>query len=180
MIDKEALAGLALAQSLYKRLGEALSTLGGADGAPNLRTEADDALQELYEQTGADRIAIEVNGAKVGTLSMSFTKPERGVRCSVRDNEAFVRWLRESDGGRDALMRMLYNDPGYMVAAATADGELPDGCFMEEFDEPARVKGKTLRVDAAKVAQAYADGLPGAVMELLGLPSTTAAEVEVG
>lgn len=166
--DKNALAQLALAQAIYKKLGEAISPRGGAHGAPNLRTDADDALQKLYEETGADRIKLEVNGQKVGTLSLTFSKPVHGTEVRVSNDAKFIKWLRESDGGVDTLKRLLYNDPAYIVAAATADGELPDGCYRAEVDEPARIKGKTLRVDPERVAAAYADGLPSAVMGLIG------------
>lgn len=172
MIDKEDLAQLALASALHKKLGELLDTRGaGRHHAPNLRTEANDSLRELYETTGADRINLEVNGSKVGTFSLSFTKPVDGVEPQIQDSVRLVEWLRTSDGGLDALRRLVYGEPAMVLKAATADGELPDGCAMVHRSEPARIKGQTLRVDAEAVARAYDTAFPSAVYGLLGVPA---------
>ena len=106
----------------------------------------------------------------VGTLSARLSKPVEGVAPEIADDAAFVAWLRASDGGADALMRLVtgYRTRQAVLDAATADGELPGGCRMVERREPARWLGTVLRVDKQSVAQALAGELPQAVAGLLG------------
>ena len=161
---------LAVAEAMGKAIKDMTNPRGGAHGAPTLRTECDDALREMYEAEGVDRKRIVINGQEVGTLSARLSKPESGTRVSMSDTGEFVRWLRESDGGRDALGRLLA-DPKTrqaIVAAATADGELPDGCRVESYERPASWLGTTLRVDPKKVGAALGAELPSAVVGLLG------------
>ena len=161
---------LAVAEAMGKAIKDVTNPRGGAHGAPTLRTECDDALRQMYEAEGVDRKRIVINGTEVGTLSARLSKPESGTRVSMSDTGEFVRWLRESDGGRDALGRLLA-DPKTrqaIVAAATADGELPDGCRVESYERPASWLGTTLRVDPKKVGAALGAELPSAVVGLLG------------
>lgn len=170
MAELSALAKLALAESVVKACRAATDPRGGAHGAPNLRTDADDALRDAYERDGVDRKRIAIGGVEVGTLSARLSKPESGMRVVVDDEKAFVRWIMASDGGEDTIWRLIH-DPktrDAVIAAATADGELPDGCRMVERSEPARWLGTTLRVKPEKVAQALAGELPQAVAGLLG------------
>ncbi len=161
---------LALAEAVVKSCKDVTSTKGGPHGAPNLRTEADDALRSAFEASGVDRMRIMVNGREVGTLSARVSKPVEGTEVMVGDVEAFVRWLRESDGGLDALRRVVYADYGAcrkLVEAATADGELPDGCRVVERREPARWLGTALKVSPQEVATALAGELPQAIAGLI-------------
>ena len=164
------LAKLALAESVVKACKAMTDPKGGAHGAPTLRTECDDALRADFEESGTDRRRISINGVEVGTLSARLSKPVSGVAPEIADDAAFVAWLRESDGGLDALKRLVtgYRTRQAVLDAATADGELPDGCRMVERSEPARWLGTTLRVKPEKVAQALAGELPQAVAGLLG------------
>lgn len=164
------LAKLALAESVVKACKAMTDPKGGAHGAPNLRTDADDALRDAYERDGVDRKRIVIGGTEVGTLSARLSKPVSGVAPEIADDAAFVAWLRGSDGGADALMRLVtgYRTRQAVLDAATADGELPDGCRMVERSEPARWLGTVLRVDKQSVAQALGDSLPSAVYGLLG------------
>lgn len=175
MTELSNLAKLALAESVVKACKSMTDPKGGAHGAPNLRTDADDALRNAYEYEGVDRKRIVIDGVEVGTLSARLSKPVEGVAPEIDDDAAFVAWLRESDGGADALMRLVtgYRTRQAVLDAATADGELPDGelpdgCRMVERREPARWLGTTLRVKPEKVAQALAGELPQAVAGLLG------------
>ena len=170
MAELSSLARLALAESVVKACKAMTDPKGGEHGAPNLRTDADDALRNAYEYEGVDRKRIVIDGVEVGTLSARLSKPVEGVAPEIDDDAAFVAWLRESDGGADALMRLVtgYRTRQAVLDAATADGELPDGCRMVERLEPARWLGTTLRVKPEKVAQALAGELPQAVAGLLG------------
>ena len=170
MAELSSLAKLALAESVVKACRAATDPKGGAHGAPNLRTDADDALRDAYERDGVDRKRIVIGGTEVGTLSARLSKPVEGVAPEIADDAAFVAWLRGSDGGADALMRLVtgYRTRQAVLDAATADGELPDGCRMVERREPARWLGTTLRVDPKKVGAALGAELPSAVVGLLG------------
>ena len=163
------LQSLAVAEAMGKAIRDVTNPHGGAHGAPTLRTECDDALREAFESDGTDRRRITINGQEVGTLSARVSKPESGTRVVMDDASALVDWLRTSDGGRDALA-LLVLDPktrDAVIGAATAQGELPDGCHVTDYESPARWLGTTLRVDPAKVASALGDALPSAVVGLL-------------
>lgn len=161
---------LAVAEAMGKAIKDMTNPRGGAHGAPTLRTECDDALRADFEQDGTDRRRIVINGTEVGTLSARLSKPESGTRVVMSDTGAFVRWLRESDGGYDALWRLVdaSKTNQAVIDAATADGELPDGCRVESYDKPAAWLGTTLRVSVPKVGAALGGELPSAVMGLLG------------
>lgn len=164
MTGSERLQRLAVAQALQNAVKPMLDQRRPGSE----RAEADDALRELYATDGVDRQRIRINGEDVGTLSLRFSKGRDGVEPAIEDSERLVRWLRGSDGGLDALRRLVYGEPGLVLKAATADGELPDGCRMREVHEPSAISGTALRVDAAKVAKALAGELPAAVAGLLG------------
>ena len=161
---------LAVAEAMGKAIKGVTNPRGGAHGAPTLRTECDDALRADFEQDGTDRRRIVINGQEVGTLSARLSKPESGTRVVLDKDYDLVDWLRHSDGGFDALLRIV-RDPktrDAVVAAATADGELPDGCRVESYDKPAAWLGTALRVDPKKVGAALGAELPSAVIGLLG------------
>lgn len=161
---------LAVAEAMGKAIKDMTNPRGGAHGAPTLRTECDDALRADFEVSGTDRRRIVINGQEVGTLSARLSKSESGTRVVVSDGGELLYWLRNSDGGRDALGRLLA-DPKTrqaIVDAATADGELPDGCRVESYEKPAAWLGTTLRVDPKKVGAALGAELPSAVAGLLG------------
>ncbi|MDM8270581.1 hypothetical protein [Thermophilibacter provencensis] len=161
---------LAVAEAMGKAIKDMTNPRGGAHGAPTLRTECDDALRQMYEAEGVDRKRIVINGTEVGTLSARLSKPESGTRVSMSDTGEFVRWLRESDGGFDALWRLVTSSKTNqaVIDAATADGELPDGCRVEDYERPATWLGTTLRISVPKVGAALGAELPSAVMGLLG------------
>lgn len=161
---------LAVAEAMGKAIKDMTNPRGGAHGAPTLRTEADDALRADFEASGTDRRRIVINGQEVGTLSARLSKPESGTRIAMTDTGLFVRWLRESDGGYDALWRLVTASKTHQAVldAATADGELPDGCAVEDYEKPSAWLGTTLRVDVKKVGSALGAELPSAVVGLLG------------
>lgn len=161
---------LAVAEAMGKAIKDMTNPRGGAHGAPTLRTECDDALRYDFEASGTDRRRISINGQEVGTLSARISKPESGTRVAMTDTGLFVRWLRESDGGYDALWRLATASKTHQAVldAATADGELPDGCRVEDYENPSAWLGTTLRVDVKKVGAALGAELPSAVVGLLG------------
>lgn len=162
MIASSDLERLALAQAVYKALGSIVSTKGDS-----LRARLDAEVVADYPLTGVKSRDVLLHGEKVGTYAVKLTKPVDGVEARLVDAEAFIRWIRESDGGMDMLKRLVYSEPARLVKLASCDGELPDGCRVERVVEPSRVSGAVLKVSPEKVAAALGDGLPSAVMGLL-------------
>ena len=68
----------------------------------------------------------------------------------------------------DAINRLIALEPGIMLKAAVADGELPDGCTMVERNEPSRIKNTTLRINKDKVVKAMGAQLSAAVAGFIG------------
>lgn len=153
----EALERLAIADAFIKRLKQV---------EKDIRDEVDAETLELCDSYGVDRREVKVAGQKVGTIGVRRSKAVKGTAPAVEDQEAFAQWFRESDGGMDAIRRLVDVKPDLMLEAATVDGELPDGCTVRPVDEPSRVLGTTLRVDQRKVADAL-QGKLAPTMELL-------------
>lgn len=159
---------LALATAMFNAMSDKVSTKGGKRGADNFRTTCDEMLRDEWERDGTDRKVLRINGQKVGTITARTSKPIDETVPVIRDTEAFVQWLRTSDGGLDTLRRALSTKPADMIALATADGELPDGCAIEKRELPERFLGTTVRVDKRLVMRALRDELTGEAMRMLG------------
>lgn len=138
------------------------------DAQKQIRDEVDEETIKLYAESDVTQRAVQLNGQKVGTLSVTLTKPVDGAYPMVSKAEEFVKWLRTSDGGLDTLKRLVAVKPDLMLEAATVDGELPDGCVMVERHEPAHVKGTTLRVQKQKVFDALGAQLGEGIKGILG------------
>ena len=161
-MSREALTRLAIAQAVYKSMGDQLATNGGKHGN-NIRTEADDMLRASFDTLGTDRIALEVNGEMVGTLSARVTKPTNKVDYSLANLGELVEWLRGDEGY--AVLTEVAKKQWKAIAEASVetDGEVPPGIDASARRVPARWDGTTLRVDVAKVRDALGAGLPAAV-----------------
>lgn len=159
---------LAVAQALYKALGALVST---DSGSGSIRAEEDEALREEFEGGGTDRRRIFIDGIEVGKLSARVSREIDRVEPVIDDDAEFVQWLRESDGGLDTLRRLVADGRmrSKVLAAATADGELPDGCAMVRRREPAHWLGTTLTVDKQAVGRALGGDVTDA-FAVLGLP----------
>lgn len=165
-MEMSKLQRVAVAAALEKQLKKVLD----ARAVDSDRAQVDDDLRDAFQRDGVDRKRIIINRTEVGTLSLSFTKPKSGVDMRVDSAQRLAEWLRTTDEGLDALMLAL-NDvkvQDAVMGAAKEYGFLPDGCRMVEVDEPARIKGTTLRVKPEKVAEALGGELPQAVAGLLG------------
>ena len=161
---KDTLEQLALAEAF----GKALKNLTSTNSSNSLRAQANAALLDLYENTGASKMQVEVNGEEVGTFSLTFTKPIDETVIVCRDPRKLVEWLRTTDEGKDTLDAVIGKAIGDVLKAAKGYGFLPDGCAMEQVCESKRVKGSVLKVDKLKVAQAMGNQLPSAVAGMLG------------
>ena len=164
--DTNGLARLALAEAIIKAAREMTNPRGGAHGAPNLRTECDARLREMYEESGTDRQRVTVNGQQVGTLSARVSKPQRVTSLAVTDLDALAAWLK-SDDGDGYLRQVIAKAVPDITELCLSDGVVPDGCAVVEHEEPAHWLGTTLRVDKQKVAQALGPQLPQAVAGFL-------------
>ena len=164
----EAGGKLALATAMFNALSDKVATKGGKRGADNFRTACDSMLRDEWEREGTDRKALRIRGQKVGTITARTSKPIDETVPVIRDTEAFVTWLRTSDGGLDTLRRALSTKPQDMLAWATADGELPDGCAIEKRERPERFVGTTVRVNKELVMRALSNDLPSEAMRMLG------------
>lgn len=138
------------------------------DQQKKIRDEVDEETIRLYAESEVTQRAVNINGKKVGTLSVSLTKPVDGKFPVIRNADKFAQWVRTSDGGMDTIKRLITVKPDLMLEAATADGELPDGCAMEERCEPAHLKGTTLRVQKQKVFDALGEQLGEGIRGLIG------------
>lgn len=159
---------LALATAMFNALSDKVATKGGKRGADNFRTTCDDMLRDEWERDGTDRKELRIKGKKVGTITARTSKPIDETVPVIRDTEAFIAWLRTSDGGLDTLRLAISTKPQDMLAWATANGELPDGCAIEKRELPERFLGTTVRVDKRLVMRALRDELPGEAMRMLG------------
>ena len=112
---------LAVAEAMGKAIKDMTNQRGGAHGAPTLRTECDDALRADFEASGTDRRRISINGVEVGTLSARLSKPESGTRVVMYNDFDLVNWLRNTDGGFDALLRLVRDPKTHdaIIASAT-------------------------------------------------------------
>ncbi len=165
MDQMDRLARLAVAETIAKACREVTNPHGGKNGAPNLRTEVDDSLRDLYTVHGVSQAEVRVNGEKVGVISARVSKPERGVRPEIFSLGAFTKWL--TGDGEDYLLMLVDRHKAEVLDWCSADGVLPDGCKMAEYEEPARWLGTTMRIDAKKTVAALRGELPQAVAGLL-------------
>lgn len=154
---------LALAQALYKYLGKIVSTRD--DGS--LRSQMSRELLEQYAKDGTDRKRMMLNGIKVGTLSVTQGQPVERLVANVTDEgqllewgaddlvayikgrglvEDFALWSREQGYGPASIPGVTYTT----VAEQAPPRTMLHGCDQED------------------VAAALGDGLPAAVMGLIG------------
>ena len=153
---------LAVCQAFIKSVGEKVET-----GNPrNLRGEVDREMIEAYEQLGCKSFDVKLLGRKVGTYTLTVSKPKPSkerVEYDVVDEDAFNRWAFEN---------------GYMVVDSKRvlkdmerTGELPDGCepitVVEAGYDGGEVTRTTLRVDTEQVARALGPQLEPVAQLLL-------------
>ncbi len=138
------------------------------DEQKKIRDEVDEETIELYLSSEVTQRTVTLNGQKVGTISVRLTEPKQGKEPTIESAEEFAEWMRTSDGGLDTIKRLIAVKPDLMLEAATADGELPDGCVMVERCEPGRIAGTTLRVQKQKVIDALGAQLDSGIRGVLG------------
>lgn len=170
---------LAVAQALYNGVGAVVST----KDSDSLRAECDREARELYEQYGMTSRDVLINGEKVGTYSVAFSKGKPAAdawveeRAVLQDVERFDKWICGmcADELKELAVwiRMHAGADALAEYWLCANGELPDGCELLKIDHPAQpaqqkqYKNTVLKVDSQAVVQALAGELPDVVAGLL-------------
>ena len=85
MAFKDSVARYALQKWVLKQLTEENKLLGA---------DINDACRELYEGTGTKQVVAEIDGSKVGSLSVTSTKP--ADELVVTDHAALYEWALEN------------------------------------------------------------------------------------
>ena len=129
MAFKDSVARYALQKWVLKQLTEENKLLGA---------DINDACRELYEGTGTKQVVAEIDGAKVGSLSVTSTKP--ADELVVTDHAALYEWALENG------FTTITVDMGRINANFERTGEVPDGCRVERKSGGA-FKGITVRFD---------------------------------
>ena len=154
MAFKDDVARYALQKHVLKVLSDENKLLGA---------DINDACRQLYEDVGTKQVTAEVDGAKVGAISITSTKPSDEI--AVTDRDALYQWAL--DNGYTAVSV----DMGRIKENFEQTGEVPDGCRVERKKGGA-FKGITCRFDKeakGNIARIMGSGVLGeAVRGLIG------------
>ena len=159
---------LIIEQAFYKAIAEDVAT----KNPDNLRGLVDAEYRALYEETGAKSFDAKLNGEKVGTYSLTISKPTESKEdkiCEIDDLDK----LREWDGYANLAKHFIFDKTREAVAKYFKDtGEVPPGCVAIDVVYPGSPGGEVertaLKVDTEKVAEALGNRLPEAAVLLLG------------
>lgn len=126
-----ALRRLAVAQAVYKALGEQVATRSD-HGA---RHDADEEVVRLARETGASAFDIRINGQRVGRLSVADEPARTEPHLVVVDEEAFERWALDS-GVAYEERRVVFDRARALGVADSAeqDGWEPGGEARRALD----------------------------------------------
>ena len=166
--DAEKIKKLAVAQALFKSVKEMVKT----GDEFNLRGEVDCIMAERFAQARKIGLApksfdIEIDGEKVGTYSITTTKPkpeETHMELRIDSRPELVEWAL-SLGYFDIDMNAVQ---GHFERT----GEVPAGCELVPVTTPAVEGGKisrtTLRIDTEAVSYSLGDDIGAVTRALLG------------
>lgn len=124
-----------LAQALYKRLGEAVST----SNEGNLRDAFNSSYRDLYEVTGAKSYDMLFQGEKVGTFAFNHQKAKEAYEeeeLRVNDYAEFVSWLKKLDPEELVTYIPATKYSEIAIKHLTEDGEIPEGAEFETVHYP--------------------------------------------
>lgn len=145
---------LAVAQAIQNAIGDLVKT----KNPDNLRGEVDALMIERYESDpmGAKSFDVKLFGQKVGTYSLTVSKPKpqsEHVEITVNDEAEFRRWCE-----REGFMTI---DMGAVERYFADTGDMPYGCDARTVIEPEIMGGQvtrtTLKVAPAEVARILGD-----------------------
>ena len=167
-MDQSNIERLAVAQALYQAAAELVST----KDPDSLRSQADDHYRSLYAMTGAKSFDVKIGGEKVGTFSLTVSKPTESVEVeqfSVTNPAALQAWDKGDPGLMSAFLNVMAREYAEYYFAAT--GEMPPGCELASVVRPGDPGGEvtrtTLRIDRDAVARAMGSRLGGQAVALL-------------
>lgn len=170
-MDQSNIEKLAFAQAVYQAAAEMV----GTKQPGNLRGEADDYYKGLYQMTGAKSFDVRIGDDKVGTFSLTVSKPTESAERTdfeVYDGAALNAWAT-ADGdhgiGKAFLMAHIRDFARFYFEAT---GELPDGCHQVTTVVPGEAGGEvtrtSLRIDRESVINALGNRLAASSAALLG------------
>ena len=168
---------LAVAQAMFNACSKIVSTKNGN----SLRSTVDEETIYEYKHYGVKNRDVLINGYKVGTYSIKFSKEKPAVpdtedaSACVEDVDKFNTWLNTlaSDNLPMLLDFIFAYADDFAAFWLEITGELPDGCEVVYRTipgapaEPSKIIGTTLKIDEYKVADALKGELPEIVSHLL-------------
>lgn len=155
---------LAVAQAFVNTVGDMTKTKSQG----NLRGRVDDMMKERYydDPLGGKSFDVRVQGVKVGTYSLTVSKPTESqtkLELMVEDKDALAKWAEENG--------FMMVDFAAVEGHFADTGCVPDGCKPIELVVPGDSGGivtrTTLKVDAGSVAEALGPMLEPATRALL-------------
>lgn len=160
-VNRDAIEQLAIAQAMYKYLGERLST----KDPHNLRGQADTEIMADYAQGKKSTILLTVDGREVGKV-VPYEVAEHS-RLVIEDESKMLQWFAENPEEAE----LAFHAVAWKVANWYAEnrlkqtGEIPNGCYV--YVEPKRLDGTRISVDVKKVTETLGMTLPQAYVHLL-------------
>lgn len=152
---------LAVAQAVYKAVGEVVST----KDPDSLRGRESARLLEQYQEEGIDRKRLMVNGVEVGSLSVTKQQPTQYLRANVAEPQDLLEGA-DPDDLREFIIAEDFVET--YALWARSQGILTPGVTFTQVvkDKPPTT---TLRgCEPEKVAAALGEQLQAAVMGLIG------------
>lgn len=160
---------LALAQAVYNAVGAEVKTKDPS----NLRGRVDAYYREAYELHHGKSYDVQVAGQKVGTYSITTTKPKKGrleEEFELKDDGEFSEWLGAQSLEDICTFAAEHHDE-YALWHFERTGEVPEGCTLLRLavqdEDGGEISRTTFKVDAQKVAQALGASLGEGVAHLL-------------
>lgn len=164
--ELSAVEQLAVKQALYKVLAEDVST----SKQGNLRARVDETYKGFYHATGGKSYDVNVDGKKVGTISVTVKDAKPTARVYVIDQNGFGDWVRDDDAVGNAAIEWVLADRKRAEAFARylveVTGVMPEGCETYA-DNGTPTLTTSLRIDTHKVADALGNALPSTIAGLL-------------
>lgn len=139
---------LAICQAFYNRVGEMVAT----KNPDNLRGEVDREMIEAYDRLGCKSFDVKLLGQKVGTYSLTISKPKPSktrLELEIADYGELLKWAIENG--------FAIVDEKAVIKHISETGDMPDGANVIQVIEAGDVGGEvsrtTLKVESQEVAR---------------------------
>lgn len=154
---------LYIEQAIYKAIAADVSTKGNG-----LRSQLDKALTDGYLETGVKSRDALINGQKVGSYSVKVSKDTRTTALVITDEKKWLDWALENGYARvEVKPRIVVDDEREVLNELMENGELPNGCEVQQLGSPPHPTGTTLTIDPTKVNNVIGELGMGSVFPLL-------------